>query len=51
LTYMTLSTQLASKKQKHKEIMKNRKTQQDRQNTQRRTEGKNKDQWVHLRST
>ncbi len=39
---------LASNKQKHK---KNRKTQQDRQNTQKRTEGKNKDQWVHLRST
>jgi hypothetical protein len=34
---------LASNKQ-HKEITKNRKTQQDRQNTQKRTTGKNKDQ-------
>jgi hypothetical protein len=35
---------LASNKQQHKEITKNRKTQQDRQNTQKRTAGKNKDQ-------
>jgi dsDNA-binding SOS-regulon protein len=35
---------LASNKQQHKEITKNRKTQQDRQNTEKRTAGKNKDQ-------
>jgi hypothetical protein len=35
---------LASNKQQHKEIRKNRKTQQDRQNTQKRTAEKNKDQ-------
>jgi hypothetical protein len=35
---------LASNKQQHKEITKNRKTQQDRQNTQKRTAEKNKDQ-------
>jgi hypothetical protein len=35
---------LASNKQQQKEITKNRKTQQDRQNTQKRTAGKNKDQ-------
>jgi hypothetical protein len=34
---------LASNKQ-HKEITKKRKTQQDRQNTKKRTAGKNKDQ-------
>jgi hypothetical protein len=34
---------LASNKQ-HKERTKTRKTQQDRQNTQKRTSGKNKDQ-------
>jgi hypothetical protein len=35
---------LASNKQQHKEITKNRKTQQDRQNTQKRTAEKNKDE-------
>jgi hypothetical protein len=35
---------LASNKQQHKEITKSRKTQQDRQNAQKRTAGKNKDQ-------
>jgi hypothetical protein len=35
---------LASNKQQHKEITKNRKAQQDRQNTQKRTAEKNKDQ-------
>jgi hypothetical protein len=35
---------LACNKQQHKEITKNRKTQQDRQNTQKRTAEKNKDQ-------
>ncbi len=36
---------LASNKQQHKEITKNRKTQQDRQNTQKRTAEKNKDEF------
>jgi dsDNA-binding SOS-regulon protein len=35
---------LASNKQQHKEITKNRKAQQDRQNTQKRAAEKNKDQ-------
>jgi hypothetical protein len=35
---------LSSNKQQHKEITKNRKTQQDRQNTQKRTAEKNEDQ-------
>jgi lipid A disaccharide synthetase len=34
---------LTSNKQHHKEIQKNRKTEQDRQNPQKRTAGKNKD--------
>jgi dsDNA-binding SOS-regulon protein len=35
---------LVSNKQQYEKIAKNRKTQQDRQNTQQRTAGKNKDQ-------
>jgi regulator of replication initiation timing len=35
---------LASNKQQHKEITKNRKALQDRQNTQKRTAEKNQDQ-------
>jgi hypothetical protein len=39
---------LASNKQR-KDITKNRKTQQDRQNTQKRRAEKNKDQWTNQR--
>jgi hypothetical protein len=38
---------LASKKQQYKEKTKNTKAQQDRQNTQEMTAGKNKEKWAY----
>ncbi len=38
---------LASNKQQYKEKTKNRKAQQDRQNTQEMTAGKNKEKWAY----